>query len=75
MNKLICVIAMLAVLQIVGIIATVLPLTQTANAVCSADGRCTGPGGTNSSAGTISPCINHKRTLTASDGRNITQAC
>jgi hypothetical protein len=43
--------------------------------VCSADGRCTGPGGTNGTAGTISPCINHKRTLTASDGRNVTQAC
>ena len=43
--------------------------TQSVSAVCSPDGRCTGP------AGTINPCINHKRTVTASDGRNVTQSC
>jgi hypothetical protein len=67
----------MAIVATVAIASVVIGImsTQSVSAICSADGRCTGPSGTNGTAGTISPCINHKRTVTASDGRNVTQSC
>jgi hypothetical protein len=76
MNKIIGIMAIVATMAIASVVIGIMSTTQqNVNAVCSTDGRCTGPGGTNGTAGTISPCIDHKRTLTTSDGRNLTQAC
>jgi len=74
MNKIIGIMAIVATIAMASIAIGIMS-TQSVSAVCSSDGRCTGPGGTNGTAGTINPCINHKRTVTASDGRNVTQAC
>lgn len=68
------VIAGIMAVMVTGIVVPMLEV-HTANAVCSADGRCTGPGGSNGTAGTVGPCVNGYRNLTSSDGRVLVQRC
>jgi hypothetical protein len=75
MNKVVYVIAALTALGIMATVSSAIQATHSAMAVCSAGGRCTGPGGSSGTAGTIGPCVNGHRNITSSDGRNLTQNC
>jgi hypothetical protein len=75
MKQIISIIAIVASLSLAAVAMGIMTTQQSVSAVCSADGRCTGPGGSNGTAGTVGPCIGHHRTVTSSDGRNVTQVC
>jgi hypothetical protein len=76
MNKVVYAIAaIVTIVAFSGIASMLVAMSQQVAAVCSSDGRCTGTGGTNGTAGSITPCVNGHRNVTSSDGRTLTQKC